>query len=195
LGQHVKRVHPKSRVDLEGTLGGGEAKTPSEAKGHSPARPLSTGTKRIIALILIIVVGTTSVYAYNALTPKPSLYADHSKYDLGKVGQRKYSHTFTFTNEGSGDLTVDRIWTSCGCTTAKVVLFGIESPEFGMPGHGGSTGPWEAKLKRGDTASLVVYYDSTEMPDLYHGDRYVFVDSNDPVNPEFQFTITVEEVP
>lgn len=149
----------------------------------------------MIAIIVIITIGVTIAFALTASAPKPSLYADHAYFDFKQVGQQKYSHTFTFTNGANGDLVVNRIWTSCGCTTAKLVLFGIESPEFGMPGHGGSSGPWEVKLKQGDTASLVVYYDSTQMPDLYAGDRYVFVDSNDPASPEFQFTIHVTEVP
>lgn len=130
-----------------------------------------------------------------ASLPRPHIQADHAYYDLGNVPQTKVSHTFTFTNDGGADLAIKRIWTSCGCTTAKLILNGIESPEFGMPGHGGSVGPWEAKLRPGETASLKVFYDAPSMPDIYVGERYVYVDSDDPTQPEYQFTIAVQEVP
>jgi len=156
---------------------------------------MSKGAKRLVAICIVFAVIVGTYYAYTALKPKPRLYTDHNFYDLGNVPQSKISHLFTFSNTGSGDLTVTRIWTSCGCTTAKMELNGIASPEFGMPGHGGYSGPWQATLRPGETASLVVYYDSVSMPDLYMGERYVFVDSDDPSTPEYQFTIYVKEVP
>ncbi len=144
-----------------------------------------------LAFAILIVVSLVVV----ANLPKPQIFADHTYFDFGKVPQTKSSHTFTFMNSGTGDLIINRIWTSCGCTTAKVVINGLSSPEFGMPGHGGYEGPWEATLRPGEIAELVVYYDAPSMPDIYIGERHVFVDSNDPATPELQFTIMVEEIP
>ncbi len=167
----------------------------SRSGRRAKAKGLSTGAKRLIAIGIVLAVIVGVFYAYTASKPKPRLYADHSYYDLGTVPQTKISHIFTFSNTGAGDLTVTRIWTSCGCTTAKLELNGIASPEFGMPGHGGYSGPWSASMKPSETANLIVYYDSTSMPDLYVGQRDVFVDSDDPSTPEYQFTISVHEVP
>ena len=191
----MRKVHPTEDHDIGRILDEGDRNLVGASKTAKRAAHLSTGAKRALISAIIIVIILTAAYLVNATRPRAQINADHTYYDFGVVPQIKTSHTFSFSNVGGGDLTVKRIWTSCGCTSAKLVLNGVESPEFGMPGHGGYTGPWEAKLRPGETASLIVYYDAPSMPDLYVGERYVYVDSDDPAQPEFQFTIAVQEVP
>jgi hypothetical protein len=52
---------------------------------------------------------------------------------------------------------------------------------------------WTGRLAPGASATLVVLYDANEHPDLYVGERSVFVRTDDPGNPEFEFRIRVAE--
>jgi len=188
-------VHPKNYTDFKKELSADERSSLSESRIRRRRTVLTSGMRNALIVLIVVVAVAAASYAIVNSGPKPKLYADHAFFDLGKVPQTRTSHTFTFSNTGGGDLKITRIWTSCGCTTAKLLVGGVESPEFGMPGHGGYAGPWEATMAPGQPASLVVYYDSTNMPDYYVGERYVFIDSNDPSQSEFQFTISVEEIP
>jgi len=96
---------------------------------------------------------------------------------------------FPFTNTGDEGLTILAVWTSCGCTSAHLVIGGVESPHFGM--HDNPA--WTGRLAPGASATLVVLYDANEHPDLYVGERSVFVRTDDPGNPEFEFRIRVAE--
>ncbi len=195
LEQHLRRVHPKDGHNVGRILDDGDRSRINASKTARRSTRFSTGARRALISGSIVVVVLAAAYFVMASRPRPQIQTDHSYYDLGIVPQIKTSHTFSFTNGGGGDLSVKRIWTSCGCTTAKLVLNGIESPEFGMPGHGGYSGPWEAKLRPGETADLIVYYDAPIMSDIFVGERYVYIDTDDPAQPEFQFTIAVQEVP
>ena len=110
-------------------------------------------------------------------------------YDFGSVPQSVVEHTFTLTNAGEGDLSILSVWTSCGCTSAHFVIGGVQSPHFGM--HDNPA--WTGRVAPGASASLVVLYDATAHPDLFVGERSVFVRTNDPGNPEFEFKIRVNE--
>ena len=195
LESHLKKVHPREEYDLDHLLDDDERKSIKHSGGAARPTRMTKGAKRAAVLGVVFIAILAAVYLVVANRARGQIYADHNYYNFGMVQQTKTSHTFTFSNSGNADLTIERIWTSCGCTTAKLVLNGVESPEFGMPGHGGYSGPWEAKMRPGDSATLVTYYDATNMPDLYTGERYVYVDSDDPANSEYQFTIAVQEVP
>jgi len=80
-------------------------------------------------------------------------------------------HTFTVKNEGSGDLDITSMNTSCMCTTVTLDVDGQKSPVFGMPGHsGGGIGSafWSQKIKPGQTGAIEVVFDP-----LAHGPEEV----------------------
>jgi hypothetical protein len=106
--------------------------------------------------------------------------------DLGdvSVAAGETSTSFTVRNDGKSDLIITGMESSCGCTTVTLVLDGVESPRFGMPGHGSEMPKgWSAVLAPGKTAELKVYYDPTVHPELRGSvTRTVTVFSDDPVN-------------
>lgn len=74
--------------------------------------------KRISFILLALVLSTTFVVAQNGTkSPKP-VFATNV-YDFGKVdeGAGSVSCEFTFKNEGDAPFIIQRIQTSCGCTT------------------------------------------------------------------------------
>jgi len=118
--------------------------------------------------------------------------------DLGEVSAQKgvVSTEFNFTNQGNSDLTINKLDTSCGCTSAAVVIDGQESPRFNMEMHGTNPTDYRGIIKPGQTAQIRVYYD----PNVHQGltgpvTRFVKIFSNDPVNFETKVTIKLNQVP
>lgn len=126
---------------------------------------------------------------------RPIISLNLDSYDFGDVSQNKgvVATFFEIKNEGKNDLIINRLETSCGCTTASIVYRGEEGPEFGMPGHGlnEEIGDWQVVISPGGTAQLKVYYDPDVHPD-FRGSaiREVYVFSNDPI--DFQKKVSVE---
>jgi len=51
----------------------------------------------------------------------PKLVLPERSYDFGTIpATEKVSHTFPIRNEGKGTLTISRVYTTCGCTTAEL---------------------------------------------------------------------------
>jgi hypothetical protein len=128
----------------------------------------------------------------------PKLQIVETDQDLGEVSQARgeISTNFEFRNDGKSDLLINKLSSSCGCTSAAIVYKGEEGPSFTMEGHGQENPTdWEVAIKPRDAAVLRVYYD----PNV-HGEfvgaitRTVSVFSNDPVEFEAKVTITLDQV-
>jgi hypothetical protein len=53
--------------------------------------------------------------------PQPKLVIPQDFWDFGQVGPTEVvDHTFVLRNEGEAPLTISRIYTTCGCTTAEL---------------------------------------------------------------------------
>ena len=134
----------------------------------------------------------------NAPKDAPKITTSETKKDLGIVSLKKGIVTteFVIKNEGKSDLVIDKLSSSCGCTSASLVYQGKEGPRFSMPGHGQEEPDpsWKASISQGDEATVKVYYDPAVHPDLTGPvTREVSVHSNDPVDFETKFTITLDQ--
>jgi hypothetical protein len=106
--------------------------------------------------------------------------------DIG-INDGNVSASFSITNEGTSELVLYNVETSCMCTTAQLVSGNSESPLFGM--H--SNSKYKMELPAGETVQLIVEFDPA-----YHGpsgvgpvSRQVKVSTNDPDNPELIFLL------
>jgi hypothetical protein len=113
---------------------------------------------------------------------RPQIAVEPERYDLGRVSIAAgvVSRSFELRNEGKADLVIEGISTSCGCTTAQLVVGGVESPIFGM--H--ENPEWSGVLAPGESGELRVFFDPA-----HHGPegtgpftRFVLIESNDPIN-------------
>lgn len=132
--------------------------------------------------------------------------ADRSKittnptsFDFGDVSQKKgiVNTLFEIKNDGNKDLVINKLETSCGCTTASIIYQSQESPKFGMPGHGLNENiqGWQVTIPAGETAQLKVYYDPNVHKDLRGpATREISIFSNDPVNIEQKVVIDLNQV-
>lgn len=135
----------------------------------------------------------------NAPANRPIISLSPDTYDFGDVSQKKGVATtfFELKNEGKSDLVINRLETSCGCTSASVIYQNEEGPIFNMPGHGinEEVGDWEVVIPPEGEAQLKVYYD----PDM-HQDfrgiaiREISVFSNDSIDFEKKVSIELNQV-
>jgi len=111
-------------------------------------------------------------------------------HDWGEIGinDGNVNREFSIKNGGSEPLSLYNVVTSCMCTTAKLSLDDDKSPEFGM--HTKSS--FVLEIPPQETARLKVVFDPA-----FHGpsgvgpiSRQVKVVTNDPGNPELDFSLT-----
>ncbi len=120
----------------------------------------------------------------------PKISTSEVKRDLGTVrlSQGIVTTDFTIKNSGKSDLIVDKLSSSCGCTSGSLVYRGKEGPRFYMAGHGQAAPDpsWQVAIAPGDEATV--------HPDLTGPvTREVSIHTNDPVDFETKLTITLNQ--
>ncbi len=129
---------------------------------------------------------------------RPVISLTPASYDLGNVSQKKGEvfTSFEIKNEGKSDLIIDKLDTSCGCTSASIVFKDTEGPRFAMTGHGyQNPTDWQVSIPPGENAQLKVYYDPNVHKDFRGpATREVYVYSNDPVDFEKKITVELNQV-
>ncbi len=118
--------------------------------------------------------------------------------NLGDVSQKKGIVTtlFELKNEGKSDLIIDKLDSSCGCTSAAIIFEGKEGPRFAMAGHGTENPTdWQVTIPAGKTGQIKVYYDPNIHQDL-RGPviREIYIYSNDPIDFEKRVQIELNQV-
>lgn len=101
--------------------------------------------------------------------------------------------TYLIRNSGEAPLNLNRIYTSCMCTSATLALPSGRQGPFGMPGHGGAT-VLSAQLAPGQTAALEVVFDPAAHGPAGLGrvERTVTVESKEAAPLELRFVALVK---
>lgn len=153
----------------------------------------------IIAVSLIVVIAGSAIMSGNTGTDSRSkievnentkIVLDKTSHDWGTIGLNdgNVEHVFEVKNEGTEELTLSNIVTSCMCTTAQLILNDQQSPVFGM--H--TKSDYQLNVPAGETALLKIVFDPA-----FHGpsgvgpiNRQITVDTNNPDKSKLQFTLT-----
>ncbi len=98
------------------------------------------------------------------------------------------THSFTLTNAGKSDLIVNKLTTSCHCTTAQLTYNGESSKKWGMA----SGSDWQVAIKPGGIATISIEYDPTKMISDGLIKRGIYIGTNDPKNPELTYEMDME---
>lgn len=129
---------------------------------------------------------------------RPIISLEPESYDFGAVSVKKgvASTLFELKNIGSKDLVINKLETSCGCTSASIVFQDEEGPRFAMPGHGiENPTDWELTIPAGETAFLKVYYDPSVHLDFRGpATREISVFSNDPIDFEKKVQVELTQI-
>src|SRR3989338_5278418 len=102
--------------------------------------------------------------------------------------------TYEVKNSGDTELKIDKIWTSCDCTNARLRVGDRVSPELGMHTN---LPLWSEKLASGETGYLDVTFDPA-----FHGHegmgpitRVVYLSTSDPQNQKVQVSFSANVTP
>lgn len=117
-------------------------------------------------LLLLAVLGWFSVGRERPATVSgPSstsaLVAENGSFDFGEVEMKRgvVSTTFVIRNSGDKPLEITKVYTSCMCTEASLILPGRQPlGPFGMPGHG-FIPTLNAVLGVGEEAQVKAFFD------------------------------------
>ena len=128
-------------------------------------------------LLVLILVGAAAALLAACSPGEPDIRLDQSQIDLGQVVNGEVrSFEVPLINQGSGDLVVEAVSTSCGCTSAQAV---------------------PTTLRAGERGALQVTFDSGAHGPEELGPvmRQVFIASNDPDQPEVEFRFSADILP
>lgn len=95
--------------------------------------------------------------------PSPeTLVAGEESFDFGEISMAagNVSHAFKIKNTGNEPITVEKVYTSCMCTTASLILGNKKFGPYGMPGHNFIPGINEA-ISPGEEATIEAVFDPT----------------------------------
>jgi len=127
----------------------------------------------------------------------PSMAISSQSYDFGRVSVSGgvVTTSFLIQNRGQGDLVIEDMDTSCGCTSASIIYRGEEGPKFNMREHGTNPSRWSQRIHPGEEAYLKVYYNPRVHADL-RGEviRVVNLYTNDPAKPVVKVKVRVVQV-
>jgi hypothetical protein len=154
---------------------------------------MSSKISIIIAAAILAIIAAVALVAFSTPSASqngaPKIEASPANYDMGTVSMAKglAPYTVKIENKGDADLEIKKIYTSCMCTTAKMKIDGVESPAFGMPGHGSANPFWKGKIPAGGSAEMEIVFDPNA-----HGHegvgaitRSITLETNDPARPKF----------
>lgn len=123
---------------------------------------------------------------------RPIISLNPTYYDFGQIeaSQGDVSTTFSVENDGKSDLIITGMETSCGCTTARLVIDNQRSPVFSMHNNPQN---WQVSLKPNQQATLEVFFD----PNFHKGaegsiTRTIKIFSNDPIESGLKVEIEGE---
>ena len=87
--------------------------------------------RRVILVIVALVWGLS--VAAQEVGPTSTLLFERVEWDFGRIEESagKVSHTFTYTNTSDHPISIERVYTSCGCTTGNYSRRPLKAGEKG----------------------------------------------------------------
>ena len=119
-------------------------------------------------------------------TEIPQIKIEKTNINLGNI---KVSDIITeeisLENVGDKPLQISNVYTSCGCTSAQIIISNEESPMFSM--HNNPA--WMGEIEPGEKATLKAIYEPSKMPVQGEVERTIFFRTNDPEKNEVKVNI------
>jgi len=127
----------------------------------------------ILLILALAAIGYQKAISGTLKEKNPKIEISPLSFDFGEVPFGTIAKkTFQIKNSGDEILEINRVSTSCSCTTAKIS---------------------KEKLNPGESTDLLVTYDTAAMGSGAHGtgqqERIIYIRSNDPINPQIETTI------
>ena len=128
-------------------------------------------------------------------TPGPLvLLAPETFYNFGDVSMAKgnVTHNFKIVNNSGQPASISRIYTSCMCTEAKLMMGGESFGPYGMPGHG-LTSSINKTMVPGSEADIETIFDPAAHGPAGVGpvERIIYVETENGAPLELKFRANV----
>lgn len=158
------------------------------------------GTIALAAIVILVLFGSnTGENSTPELYSTGALAVSESSFDFGNVpinGGDVY-HEFSVKNTGTERVVIQRVYTSCGCTTAALTdASGNTYGPFGMPGHGF---PLETNIEIPPTETITV---KAIFDPAAHGpsgiglaERSVYLETNSAQSPKLELSFRAVVTP
>jgi hypothetical protein len=115
-------------------------------------------------LALLFLISITTLQFAQISAPKISAKKGH--HDFGTIVEgQEVTHKYEIQNTGTAELIISQVRASCGCTAVK---------------------PDKMRLKPGENTFVTVIFNSENR--LGPQEKFVYITSNDPVNPEYKLS-------
>ncbi len=119
-------------------------------------------------------------------------------FDFGTISMKDgdVSKVFELENRGTESIFINKVYTSCMCTVAKITTAkGETSGPYGMPGHGGGVSKSNVVIGAGEMVRVEAIFNPAAHGPSGVGlaNRTVFIETNSTQTPkvELNFTATV----
>lgn len=155
----------------------------------------------VVAVGALIAFSPPSAQSQNSLASDSVLTASERSYDFGTISMAngKVTKLFTVNNSTPASITVRKLYTSCMCTSAALVLGDRKVGPFGMEGmgdhegHGGVIPTLSEELPAGQGAQVEVTFDPAAHGPAGVGPtvRNVFMETTDGKKLVFEFKAQV----
>ncbi len=156
------------------------------------------------ALILVVMLfawfarpdggGRSTASIGDQVSGDQALTAEERMFNFGTISMARgeVRHAFKVKNSFSEPMTINKIYTSCMCTTAYLVRVGSKLGPYGMPGHG-IVPRIDEKFAPGEEAEVEVVFDPAAHGPAGVGrvDRAVYLENDKGMPLELGFTVMV----
>jgi len=142
-------------------------------------RQMMIQARRVLAKVELngrfLALGSLALLLGGCLGGKPDIAVATKRHDFGQVKQGDVvTAEITVRNSGNGELKIESVATSCGCTSAQV------KPKI---------------IPSGGEGKLIIRYNSGSHPDKGPIERHVYIASNDPEKAEMDILILADVRP
>lgn len=127
-----------------------------------------------------------------------ALAGAETSFDFGSISMKdgKVRHAFELKNGGSETITINKVYTSCMCTSVSILDgAGKNQGNFSMPGHSGGSPAANIKVNAGETIKAEAIFDPNAHGPSGTGlaKRSVYLETDSKTTPkvELQFSANV----
>lgn len=156
-----------------------------------------------VAITIIVVIAAWATVSNNNSTSdskKLNVSADNvlvipeQKFDFGTISMEKgkVSHTFEVKNSGSNTVTIEKVSTSCMCTSASITdNTGKTFGSFGMSGHGNGPSKVDILVNPNETVKVEAIFDPAAHGPSGVGsiNRSIYLETNSTQSPKIELQL------
>lgn len=152
----------------------------------------SVGLVFLVGVIALIAVSGNNSNSNPATYSASVLTAVENSFDFNTILMKdgEVYHRFELKNNGAEPVRIEKVYTSCMCTTASIIdASGRKRGTFGMPGHG-LPSRTDVEIAPGESAYIDAVFDPAAHGPSGVGlaQRSIYLDTNSATSPKLELS-------